>query len=154
MARAVDMKALPAGPNLPAPFPWWGGKAKAAPLIWALGGPDVQTVVDPFGGSATALIRNPYGQRPRTIYNDLDGLLTNAQRYLAYDPDETAYWADRPTNHLDLIASALSGNNRLSVYQWKRGGGMESTGKRKGVRRQEIIIANGNCLAPGEASDG
>ena len=53
-----------------------------------------------------------------------------------------------------LIASALSGNNRLSVYQWKRGGGMESTGQRKGVRRQEIIIANGNCLTPGEASDG
>lgn len=36
-----------------APFPYFGGKSKAAPLVWQLLG-DVEHYVEPFAGSATA----------------------------------------------------------------------------------------------------
>lgn len=41
--------------TLRAPFPWFGGKSRAAPLIWeALG--DVRNYVEPFAGSLAVLL--------------------------------------------------------------------------------------------------
>lgn len=38
-----------------APFPWFGGKSRAAPLVWqALG--DVKNFVEPFAGSLAVLL--------------------------------------------------------------------------------------------------
>ena len=42
------------------------------------------------------------------------------------------------------------GPNVPAPFPWWGGGGMEATGNgsRGKVRRQEVIIANGNCLEP------
>ena len=67
------------------PWPWFGGKADAAPQVWeALG--DVEHYVEPFAGSLAVLLRRPHPCN-RTYYsetvNDLDGLLCNAWRAIA-----------------------------------------------------------------------
>lgn len=85
------------------PFPYFGGKGRAAKQVWERLGP-VYTYIEPFAGTLAVLRRCPYGPRPREIANDKDGLLTNAWRSIMYEPEATAYHADWPTNHIDLIA--------------------------------------------------
>ena len=89
--------------TLIAPFPYWGGKRRAAPEIWRRLGA-VNTYVEPFAGSLAVLLACPHGARPREIVNDLDGLLVNFWRSLRADPEQVAYYADWPTSHLDLTA--------------------------------------------------
>ena len=59
------------------PWPWFGGKADAAPAVWrALG--DVDHYVEPFAGSLAVLLRRPHPcNRPyySETVNDADGLL-------------------------------------------------------------------------------
>ena len=91
------------GIKLKAPFPYWGGKSRAAKLIWERFGP-VTSYIEPFAGSLAVLLSCPYGQRPREVVNDLDSRVANFWRALRGDPEEVAYWADWPTSHADLIA--------------------------------------------------
>ena len=86
-----------------APFPYWGGKRRAADLVWQLLGRDVYSYVDPFGGSLAIPLSAPH-HIPRVVVNDRFGLLVNAWRALQAEPEATAYYADYPTSHLDLIA--------------------------------------------------
>ena len=92
--------------NLRAPFPWFGGKRRAAALVWgALG--DVRNYVEPFAGSAAVLLARPIpedaGRLLETI-NDADGLLANFWRALRADPEAVAHHADWPVNENDLHA--------------------------------------------------
>jgi hypothetical protein len=41
-----------------APFPWYGGKSRVAPEVWAALG-DVQYYVEPFAGSLAVLLARP-----------------------------------------------------------------------------------------------
>ena len=87
---------------LQAPFPWFGGKRKAADTVWpALG--VVDNYVEPFAGSAAMLLAAPEGKRIETI-NDFDGFVANFWRALAHDPDAVAHAADWPVNEVDLMA--------------------------------------------------
>lgn len=72
---------------LKAPFPYFGGKRAAAPLVWSLLG-DVGGYVEPFSGSAAVLLARPpvTGRRVETI-NDADGLLINTWRAIKYAPE-------------------------------------------------------------------
>lgn len=87
---------------LKAPFPYFGGKSKAAPAVWAAFG-DVKNYVEPFAGSAAMLLAAPEGRRIETI-NDADGLLANFWRAVAHDPDAVAHHADWPVNEADLFS--------------------------------------------------
>lgn len=88
--------------RLRAPFPWFGGKSRAAPLIWeALG--DVRNYVEPFAGSLAVLLSRPHEARIETV-NDLDCYLANFWRAVAADPHDVARWADWPVNEADLHA--------------------------------------------------
>jgi len=85
-----------------APFPWFGGKSRAAPLIWqALG--DVGTYIEPFAGSLATLLARPNPRGVETV-NDLDGYLVNFWRAVQAAPEEVAKWADWPVAELDLSA--------------------------------------------------
>ena len=89
--------------TLQAPFPYYGGKRKWAPLIWdRLGDPRVY--VEPFAGSAACLLARPGGAGPREVISDLDGGVCNFWRATAADPEEVARWANYPTIHQDLTA--------------------------------------------------
>ncbi len=87
---------------LKAPFPWFGGKSKVAPLVWERFG-DVANYVEPFFGSGAVLLGRPHEPGIETV-NDLDGLVCNFWRALQADPDEVARWADNPVNENDLHA--------------------------------------------------
>jgi len=80
-----------------APFPWFGGKRRVAPVVWrALG--DVSGYVEPFAGSLAVLLRRPGGAHGVETVNDKDCYLANFWRAVQRAPDEVAYHADSPVN--------------------------------------------------------
>jgi DNA adenine methylase len=86
-----------------APFPWFGGKSRAAPLIWSRMG-DPPNYVEPFAGSLAVILGRPgEGRRIETV-NDIDGYVSNFWRALQHDPDGVAEAADNPVNECDLHA--------------------------------------------------
>jgi DNA adenine methylase len=87
---------------LRAPFPWFGGKSRAAPLIWEAFG-DVANYVEPFAGSLAVLLARPHAPGTETV-NDADCYLANFWRAVAADPDAVARHADWPVNEADLHA--------------------------------------------------
>lgn len=100
-----------------APFPWFGGKRRAAPLIWqALGDP--AGYVEPFAGSAAVLLARPgtsaAGWRRVETLNDADGWLVNAWRAIRSRPAEVAEHAGGPVTEIDYHA-------RLAWLQERRG---------------------------------
>jgi len=87
---------------LQAPFPWFGGKRRAADLVWQRFG-DVVDYIEPFFGSGAVLLNRP--TKPKVeIVNDADGFISNFWRSVAFSPEETARWADWPINEADLHA--------------------------------------------------
>ena len=89
-----------------APFPWFGGKTKAAPAVWAALG-NVDHYVEPFAGSLANLILRPH--EPNRTYhsetvNDLDGLLVNVWRSIQMSPEATAEAASWPVTEADVHA--------------------------------------------------
>lgn len=95
-------RPLPVVKGLRAPFPWFGSKRIAAPLIWgALGNPG--NLVIPFAGSLAELWARPEPGKVETV-NDADGLLCNVWRSIQRDPDAVAEHADHPVIELDQHA--------------------------------------------------
>ena len=97
------------------PWPYFGGKADAAPAVWeALGDPC--HYVEPFAGSLAVLLRRP-AVANRTYYsetcNDADGLLCNAFRSIQLSPDATAEAASWPVCEADLHA------RHLALVKWR-----------------------------------
>jgi DNA adenine methylase len=88
--------------NLAAPFPYFGGKSKAAEDVWAAFG-DVQNYVEPFFGSGAVLLNAPDGSRIETV-NDKDGFVANFWRAIIKDAAAVAARADWPVNEADLFA--------------------------------------------------
>lgn len=88
--------------QLRAPFPWFGGKSRAASLVWeGLG--DVRHYVEPFAGSLAVMLARPHEPRIETV-NDLDAYLANFWRAVTLAPDDVASFADWPVNEADLHA--------------------------------------------------
>jgi hypothetical protein len=94
---------------LKAPFPWFGGKSRAASLIWERFG-DVANYVEPFAGSLAVLLARPHEPRVETV-NDLDCYLSNFWRAVQADPEAVARHCDWPVNEADLHAR----------HRWLRG---------------------------------
>ena len=88
--------------ELKAPFPWFGGKSRAASLIWARLG-DCRNYIEPFAGSLAVLLGRPHAPGVETV-NDLDGFVANFWRALAQHPAELERLVDWPVNEADLHA--------------------------------------------------
>jgi DNA adenine methylase len=91
--------------TLRAPYPYFGGKSRAAHLIWDRFG-DVANYVEPFAGSLAVLLARPTEPRIETV-NDLDCHIANFWRAVQADPDAVAKWCDWPVNEADLHARHL-----------------------------------------------
>src|SRR5271157_2539075 len=89
--------------SLKSPFPYFGGKSRAAALVWPRFGA-VRNYVEPFFGSGAMLLARPDGWTGTETVNDADGFLCNFWRALKDDPAAVAKWADWPVNENDLHA--------------------------------------------------
>ncbi len=87
---------------LKAPFPYFGGKSRIAPVVWERLG-DVPNYVEPFAGSLAVLLARPHEPKVETV-NDADGMIANFWRAVTADPDAVAHYADWPVNENDLHA--------------------------------------------------
>jgi len=96
MSVAADLQPLRA------PFPYFGGKRRAASLVWSALG-DARHYVEPFCGSAAVLLSRPHAPQTETI-NDADGMVANFWRALRAAPSEVARHADWPVIEADLHA--------------------------------------------------
>lgn len=90
-----------------APFPWFGGKSKAAPLIWSRLGADCGNYVEPFFGSGAVWHGRPKAFKGWAVVNDLDGHVCNVWRSMKYSPKAVANAACWPVNEADLHARHL-----------------------------------------------
>lgn len=88
--------------DLRAPFPWFGGKTLAAPMIWRAFG-NTPNYVEPFFGSGAALFQRPHQPKVETV-NDKDGFIANFWRAVKHDPEAVATHVDWPVNEADLHA--------------------------------------------------
>lgn len=90
--------------KLAAPFPYFGGKRRAAATIWRELG-DPSGYVEPFAGSAAVLLARPHfdGRRVETI-NDADGWLVNTWRAIQLSPSDVARHAYGPVTEIDYHA--------------------------------------------------
>ncbi len=91
--------------GLKAPFPWFGGKSRAAHLIWPRFG-NPANYVEPFAGSLAVLLARPDESKVETV-NDLDCYLSNFWRAVKADPDAVVAYTDWPVNEADLHARHL-----------------------------------------------
>ena len=90
--------------DLRAPFPYFGGKSRAASLVWERFGACVN-YVEPFAGSLAVLLACPEDRRPRVeTVNDANAFLANFWRATRADPEGVARAADWPVNECDLHA--------------------------------------------------
>lgn len=101
------------GERLKAPFPWFGGKSRIAPEIWARLG-TVPNYIEPFAGALGCLLQRPDEAGIETI-NDLDGFVSNAWRALQANPELTAAWSSGPVSECDLHARHLWLRERRSA---------------------------------------
>ena len=93
-------------PDLRAPFLWFGGKSRVAPLVWERFG-DVVNYVEPFFGSGVVLLGRPQPFSGGETVNDLDGYICNFWRAVKTAPEEVAEHAYWPVNENDLHARHL-----------------------------------------------
>lgn len=97
-----------------APFPYYfGGKSKAASLIWdRLGAKTIGNYVEPFAGSLAVFLARPDTFTGWATLNDFDGLVVNFWRACHRFPLETAEAACQPVFEADLHARHLALANR------------------------------------------
>jgi len=110
-------------PAIAAPMPYFGGKRRAAPIVWAALG-DPAGYVEPFAGSAAVLLARPRvaSRRVETL-NDADGWLVNMWRALQHDPAGVADAAYGPVTEIDYHARSawLQERRSTSFVAWLEG---------------------------------
>jgi len=84
----------------------FGGKSRAADIVWRAFGPNLPNYVEPFAGSLAVLLGRPDEPRIETC-NDKDAYLANFWRSVSHDPEAVAAHADWPVNEADLHARHL-----------------------------------------------
>jgi hypothetical protein len=125
-----------------APFPWFGGKSRAAPLVWQAFG-DVANYVEPFAGSLAVLLARPTPPRVETV-NDKDCYLANFWRAVQASPDEVAFWADSPVNEADLHAThrwLVNGEDALARMHKASAAALQALATGDVARAQEALRA-------------
>ena len=136
---------------LAAPFPYFGGKRRAAPRIWqALGDP--AGYIEPFAGSAAVLLARPTftGRRVETL-NDADGWLVNTWRAIQLSPAEVAQHAWGPVAEIDYHARLawLQQRRTPDLVAWMEGDPEAHDAKAAGWWLYVVACGIGDPFGPG-----
>ncbi len=137
--------------ELIAPFPYFGGKRRAASRIWdALGDP--AGYVEPFAGSAAVLLARPgfTGRRVETL-NDADGWLVNTWRAIQLSPDAVAAAAWGPVAEIDYHARLawLQARRTPDLVAWLEGDPEAHDAKAAGWWLYVMACGIGDPFGPG-----
>jgi hypothetical protein len=137
--------------TLAAPFPYFGGKRRAAARIWqALGDP--AGYVEPFAGSAAVLLARPAftGRRVETL-NDADGWLVNTWRAIQLNPAEVAWHAWGPVAEIDYHARLawLQQRRTPDLVAWLEGDPEAHDAKAAGWWLYVVACGIGDPFGPG-----
>ena len=137
--------------TIAAPFPYFGGKRRAAPRIWqALGDP--AGYVEPFAGSAAVLLARPTfaGRRVETL-NDADGWLVNTWRAIQLSPAEVAKHAWGPVAEIDYHARLawLQQRRTPDLVAWMEGDPEAHDAKAAGWWLYVVACGIGDPFGPG-----
>jgi len=137
--------------TLAAPFPYFGGKRRAAPRIWqALGDPS--GYVEPFAGSAAVLLARPpfTGRRVETL-NDADGWLINAWRAIQLSPDAVVAAVWGPVAEIDYHARLawLQERRTPDLVAWLEGDPEAHDAKAAGWWLYVLACGIGDPFGPG-----
>ena len=137
--------------TLAAPFPYFGGKRRAAPIVWqALGDPS--GYVEPFAGSAAVLLARPpfKGRRVETI-NDMDGWLVNTWRAIQHSPGDVARHAYGPVAEIDYHARLawLQERRTPELVSWLEGDPETHDAKAAGWWLYVVACGIGDPFGPG-----
>lgn len=87
-----------------APFPWFGGKSRAAAEVWSRFGADIVNYIEPFAGSLAVLLGRPGGPGKIETVNDLDCDIENFWRAVRWTPELVEHFADHPVNEAEMHA--------------------------------------------------
>ena len=138
------------GVSLVAPFPYFGGKRRAAHIVWkALGDP--AGYVEPFAGSAAVLLaRTLKGRRVETL-NDADGWLVNAWRAIKLSPARVAEHAYGPVSEVDYHARLawLQERRDKELVEWLEGDPEHHDPKAAGWWLYVLACGIGDPFGPG-----
>lgn len=86
-----------------APFPYNGGKAKVADVVWDRFG-KTDYYIEPFAGSCAVLLNCPYELKNGGVINDKNGMLINFWRSMKYCPDKVETHIPPFDHEADLAA--------------------------------------------------
>lgn len=93
--------------DLKSPYPYMGGKARVAQMVWDRLG-NVDNYVEPFMGSMAMLLKRPPahfdGKAKKETVNDANHYVVNFARAVKHVPDAVAFWCDSPVMEADLHA--------------------------------------------------
>ena len=106
-----------------APFPYFGGKRNAAPIVWGLFG-DVDHYVEPFCGSCAMLLARPQNHRRKIeTVNDADGMLVNVWRAIRNAPEAVAKECAIPVMEIELHARLAKVKSQITpdFLSWMEG---------------------------------
>jgi hypothetical protein len=141
--------------RLSAPFPWFGGKSRAAPLIWDRLG-DVVNYVEPFFGSGAVLLGRPGGATGIETVNDQDGFVCVAPQTRVLMADLTYVHAGQVQVGDRLVAfdeenpGAPQGGmpDTWTAVRWKATGGYGNLGDAQGRinAARETLWCSTYCL--------
>ena len=106
-----------------APFPYFGGKRNAAPIVWGLFG-DVDHYVEPFCGSCAMLLARPQSHRRKVeTVNDADGMLVNVWRAIRNAPEAVAKECAIPVMEIELHSRLAKVKSQITpdFVSWMEG---------------------------------
>jgi len=133
----------PALEPIKAPFPWFGGKSRAAEIIWARFG-NVPNYVEPFAGSLAVLLDPPYSADEHSVtYSAASDVAAQVREWAIANGD----------NHqLRIALCGYEGEHPMPMswecVPWKaRGGyGSQSDGRGRENSARERIWFSPACI--------